>query len=253
MLTLRPSAKSSTSAPPMARVDLPSTPSSAPTEPSSTRTTSSATGGSTLTAQKPRDSTHWTTRSPLNEKLLPRVPTVPRLLTAPLAQPLLLSETTLRPLLPHHPPPPQHLPPITMRRKQLPQPLLEPTMELPKLTLNSLLEHTRPRVTARAVLSVEEDSSRAGGNRFVVANSSRAVVAGSSSEAKQFLGHDWLENVKNVIFCLNDKNNNNNKPSFPFKASYKSSRTFKSYFTKMWYFSSKPASLPLELTQQATG
>jgi len=54
---LRLSARSSTFAPLMDRAVLPSTPSSAPTEPSSTRTTSSAIGGSTSTAPKLRVST----------------------------------------------------------------------------------------------------------------------------------------------------------------------------------------------------
>merc|ERR1719278_2330110 len=62
--TPRPSARRSTSARPMALVGSPSTASSAPTEPSSTRTTSSATGGSTLTAPPLRSSTPSTTRSP---------------------------------------------------------------------------------------------------------------------------------------------------------------------------------------------
>merc|ERR1719234_1971352 len=48
----------------MALVGSPSTASSAPTEPSSTRTTSSATGGSTLTAPPLRSSTPSTTRLP---------------------------------------------------------------------------------------------------------------------------------------------------------------------------------------------
>merc|ERR1719234_1602216 len=62
--TLRLSARLSTSARPMALVGSPSTASSAPTEPSSTRTTSSATGGSTLTAPPLRSSTPSTTRLP---------------------------------------------------------------------------------------------------------------------------------------------------------------------------------------------
>merc|ERR1712233_20124 len=55
--TVRLSARSSTSVPLMEPVVFPSTASSVPTEPSSTRTTSSATGGSTLTAPPPRTST----------------------------------------------------------------------------------------------------------------------------------------------------------------------------------------------------
>merc|ERR1712200_152130 len=54
MPTPRRSARSSTFARPMALVASPSTASSAPTAPSSTRTTSFATGGSTLTAPRPR-------------------------------------------------------------------------------------------------------------------------------------------------------------------------------------------------------
>merc|ERR1712066_48919 len=56
-LTPRPSARCSTSAPLTAPEVWPSTASSAPTELSSTRTTSSATGGSTLTAPPPLTST----------------------------------------------------------------------------------------------------------------------------------------------------------------------------------------------------
>merc|ERR1719234_1702121 len=54
----------------MALVGSPSTASSAPTEPSSTRTTSSATGGSTLTAPPLRSSTPSTTRLPQRGKPL---------------------------------------------------------------------------------------------------------------------------------------------------------------------------------------
>merc|ERR1719234_705507 len=68
--TLRLSARLSTSARPMALVGSPSTASSAPTEPSSTRTTSSATGGSTLTAPPLRSSTPSTTRLPQRGKPL---------------------------------------------------------------------------------------------------------------------------------------------------------------------------------------
>merc|ERR1712008_20151 len=68
--TLRLSARRSTSARPMAPVDSPSTAFSAPTEPSSTRTTSSATGGSTLTAPPPRSSTPSMTRLPRRGKPL---------------------------------------------------------------------------------------------------------------------------------------------------------------------------------------
>merc|ERR1712172_87597 len=60
--------QASTSARPMALVGSPSTASSAPTEPSSTRTTSSATGGSTLTAPPLRSSTPSTTRLPQRGK-----------------------------------------------------------------------------------------------------------------------------------------------------------------------------------------
>merc|ERR1712172_365747 len=74
--TLRLSARLSTSARPMALVGSPSTASSAPTEPSSTRTTSSATGGSTLTAPPLRSSTPSTTRLPQRGK--PSLLLVPR-------------------------------------------------------------------------------------------------------------------------------------------------------------------------------
>ncbi len=53
-LMTRPDVRSSTSAQLTVRAGSPSTASSAPTEPSSTRTTSSATGGSTSTAPRPR-------------------------------------------------------------------------------------------------------------------------------------------------------------------------------------------------------
>ena len=66
MLILRPSARSSTFAPLTDRVVWPSTASSAPMEPSSTRTTSSATGGSTLIALRLRVSI------PRMRKLLPK-------------------------------------------------------------------------------------------------------------------------------------------------------------------------------------
>merc|ERR1719232_164520 len=70
-LTLRPSARLSTSALLTAPEVWPSTASSAPTELSSTRTTSSATGGSTLTAPLPRTSTASMMRSLLRETLWP--------------------------------------------------------------------------------------------------------------------------------------------------------------------------------------
>merc|ERR1719350_2420807 len=74
--TPRPSARRSTSAQLMVPEVSPSTASSAPTEPSSTRTTSSATGGSTSTAPPLRTSTPSTTRSPQRGKLsLERHPT----------------------------------------------------------------------------------------------------------------------------------------------------------------------------------
>ena len=49
---------------------LPNTPSSAQMEPSSTKNTSSVTGGSTLTAQKLKDFTPWTKTLLLSVKLL---------------------------------------------------------------------------------------------------------------------------------------------------------------------------------------
>ena len=77
-LTLRPSARLSTSAQLTEPVASPSTASSAPTEPSSTRTTSSATGGSTLTAPRPRVSTPSTRTLPPSERPTPRpAPPVP--------------------------------------------------------------------------------------------------------------------------------------------------------------------------------
>merc|ERR1712061_162762 len=91
--TLRPSARRSTSARPMAPVGSPSTASSAPTEPSSTRTTSSATGGSTLTAPQLRSSTPSTTRS--LQRGTPLLALVPMLLETML---LLLLSTVPRDL-----------------------------------------------------------------------------------------------------------------------------------------------------------
>ena len=83
MLTLKPNARCSTSALLMARVALPSTPSSAPTEPSSTRNTSSAIGGSTLTAQRPRLWPHPVTPSSSRpaRKLKPDSPLIPTIST----------------------------------------------------------------------------------------------------------------------------------------------------------------------------
>merc|ERR1719278_1669979 len=69
LLTVRPSARSSISAQLMELVVSPSTASSAPTEPSSTRTISSATGGSTSTALRPRDCTLSMTKLLLNARL----------------------------------------------------------------------------------------------------------------------------------------------------------------------------------------
>ena len=68
MLTRRPSARSSTSALLTELEVWPSTASSVPTVLSSTRTTSSATGGSTSTAPRPRASTARTTRSGPRER-----------------------------------------------------------------------------------------------------------------------------------------------------------------------------------------
>ena len=79
--TPRPSARLSTSAPLTELAASPSTASSAPTELSSTRTTSSATGGSTSTAPPPRTSTASTTRSPPRGTPWPAPPTRPS--TAP--------------------------------------------------------------------------------------------------------------------------------------------------------------------------
>merc|ERR1712018_16475 len=89
--TRRLSARRSTSARPMAPVGSLSTASSAPTEPSSTRTTSSATGGSTSTAPPPRSSTPSTMRLLLRGMLLQEL--VLMLLETML---LLLQSTVLR-------------------------------------------------------------------------------------------------------------------------------------------------------------
>merc|ERR1712027_42505 len=91
-LTPRPSARLSTSAQLTEPVASPSTASSAPTEPSSTRTTSSATGGSTLTAPLLRTSTASMMSTLLREPLaIPRLTMLPPspLMTAMLPPPLL--------------------------------------------------------------------------------------------------------------------------------------------------------------------
>ena len=114
-LTPRPSARLSTSAQLTEPVASPSTASSAPTEPSSTRTTSSATGGSTLTAPLLRTSTALTMRSPLRGTLWPEP------LTRPSMAPLPLSTPPLCPLpLPMTRPPP---PPMTST-PPLPPPMM---------------------------------------------------------------------------------------------------------------------------------
>merc|ERR1712200_321897 len=96
-LTPRPSARSSTSVQLTVRAVWPSTPSSAPTAPSSTRTTSSATGGSTLTAPRPRLWPRRRTESSLLLEVqrmrlplpLPRRATLPMLpLEGPLPNPI---------------------------------------------------------------------------------------------------------------------------------------------------------------------
>merc|ERR1719431_504722 len=74
MLTLRRSAKPSTFAQLMELEVWPSTASCVPTEPSSTRTTSSAIGGSTLTARLLRNSTLSMMRLLLNVKPLTVLP-----------------------------------------------------------------------------------------------------------------------------------------------------------------------------------
>merc|ERR1719215_1167583 len=93
-LTPRLSARLSTSAQLTGPEVSPSTASSAPTEPSSTKTTSFATGGSTLTAPPLRISTASMTRSPLRGTLWPEPLTRPSM--APpqnTARPLPPSET----------------------------------------------------------------------------------------------------------------------------------------------------------------
>ncbi len=89
----RPNVKSSTSVPLMVKAVLPNIPSFAPTAPSSTKTTSSVTGGSTLIVQRPKVSMVATKRSPLSVTL-PQVP----MLTRPLLDPMEL--LCLRPTLP---------------------------------------------------------------------------------------------------------------------------------------------------------
>ena len=100
MLTPRPSAKFSTSVPLTARVALPSTPSSAPTEPSSTRTTSSATGGLTLIVPQLRISTASMMRLLLKEMpLLEPLIKLSMVLHLSTEQPLLQLVTTLQLML----------------------------------------------------------------------------------------------------------------------------------------------------------
>merc|ERR1711879_965607 len=101
-LTPRLSARCSTSAQLTGPEVSPSTASSAPTELSSTRTTSSATGGSTSTAPLPRSSTASMTSTLLRETLYPEPLAMPRrtmpppLLMTPML--LLLLSTPLREL-----------------------------------------------------------------------------------------------------------------------------------------------------------
>merc|ERR1712106_562091 len=86
-LTLRPSVRCSTSAQLMEPVVSPSTASSVPTEPSSTRTTLSATGGSTSTAPPLRSSTPSMTTLLLKGRPLipqPELPVIPSTATMPL-------------------------------------------------------------------------------------------------------------------------------------------------------------------------
>merc|ERR1712111_56164 len=87
MLMVRLSVKFSTSALLMELEVLPSTASCAPTEQSSTKTTSSATGGSTLTALRLKDSTLSMMNMLLKGLLLMLLPVMPRLTMLP---PLLL-------------------------------------------------------------------------------------------------------------------------------------------------------------------
>merc|ERR1719384_2483494 len=82
-LTLRLSARSSTSALLTELEVWPSTASSVPTAPSSTRTTSSATGGSTSTVPRPRVSTASTTSTPPRGQPLTQPPPAPPAATPP--------------------------------------------------------------------------------------------------------------------------------------------------------------------------
>ena len=184
MPTLRPSAKSSTSALLTARVALPSTLSSAPMEPSSTRTTSFAIGGSTLTAQKLRASTPWTKRSLPNAKPPPPTMLQTAAPSPTMVLPLLLQpHLELRLLLLPHLLQPQLL--ITMKKRLPLPPPPETTTELPLPELTSPLEPTKPRLprrSARAALSVEDGNSRVGGSsRLFAVRASRAVAADSSN------------------------------------------------------------------------
>ena len=104
-LMRRPNARLSTSAPLTGPEVWPSTASSAPTEPFSTRTTSSATGGSMLTVPSPPPSPRPRTRRspppgmlwprPLPQMLSSLTPPQPRSRRSPL--PLTLLEDTLHP------------------------------------------------------------------------------------------------------------------------------------------------------------
>ena len=132
--TLRPSAKLSTCARPMATVDLPNTASSAPMAPCSTRQTLSASTGSTSTAPRPSPSTVSTTRSGWPRAL--------EVLTA-LPRPHLEDTPHLRPQQPQH-----------LDTQQLPQTIL---LQLQKTTLPLQLRPQRA-MRRRLTMAMEPPS-----------------------------------------------------------------------------------------------
>ena len=132
--TLRPSAKLSTCARPMAMVDLPNTASSAPMAPCSTRQTLSASTGSTSTAPRPSPSTASTTRSGWPRGL--------EVLTA-LPRPHLEDTPHLRPQQPQH-----------LDTQQLPQTIL---LQLQKTTLPLQLRPQRA-MRKRLMMAMEPPS-----------------------------------------------------------------------------------------------
>ena len=147
MLTLKLNAKSSTSASLMTKKHFQLFHSSAPTEPSSIRTTSFAIGGSTLNALKLKVSIPWMTKLQLREKSLQ-------------LQHLMSSQPTQLPLMPKHLhhilslKPLWHLPP--MLSPKVPQLLLQ----LPRLIMRKAEKHA-PRRLPSLLLSLQSEAFKA--------------------------------------------------------------------------------------------